>query len=152
MSDEASSGGRKMISEDTVAVLLMATGSVTITKAQYDMMSALDGTRTAASFQHSLRSVIKKAKEFKARVDDGEKFEAVEPAKKRAGSTVGATPPTTPKKPKATPKATPKSRGKKGKVIEDAPPTNDFENGVEFDKDINLNVGLKKEELEDDLV
>ncbi|KAJ4345368.1 uncharacterized protein N0V89_011498 [Didymosphaeria variabile] len=156
MSDEANSGGGKMVSEDTVAVLLMAMGSVSITKAQFNIMSSLDGTRTASSFEHAFRPITKKAKELKARVDNGETFEAVAPAKKRSGAVEGATPPTTPKKPKgtpkATPKATPKSRGKKGKVAAEAPPTNDFEKGVEFDKDIDLDFGLKKEELEDELI
>jgi hypothetical protein len=81
--DEANAGGGKMFSEDTVAVLLMALGSVSISTAQYAMMSSLDGTKTASSFQHSFRSVLKKAKELKARADNGEAFEPVAPAKKR---------------------------------------------------------------------
>lgn len=61
----------------------MALGSVSISTSQYAMMSSLDGTKTASSFQHSFRSVLKKAKDLKARVDAGESFEAVAPAKKR---------------------------------------------------------------------
>jgi hypothetical protein len=38
--------GQKMIPADCVSVLLMALGNTSITKAQYDMMSALDGSRT----------------------------------------------------------------------------------------------------------
>ncbi|KAL5423171.1 hypothetical protein PMIN04_004140 [Paraphaeosphaeria minitans] len=83
MSNDAVPGVGKMVSEDTVAVLLMAMGSTSITMAQYGIMSSLDGTRTASSFQHSFRSIIKKAKELQARVEAGETFEAVAPAKKR---------------------------------------------------------------------
>ncbi|KAF1969151.1 hypothetical protein BU23DRAFT_396215, partial [Bimuria novae-zelandiae CBS 107.79] len=75
--------GGKVFSEDTIAVLLMALGSVGIPSAQYEMMSSLDGTKTASSFQHAFRSVLKKAKDFKARVDAGETFKAVAPSKKR---------------------------------------------------------------------
>lgn len=72
--EDNAKGAGKMFSEDTVAVLLMALGSVSISSDQYKMMSALDGTKTASSFQHSCRSVLKKAKELKARVDNGEVF------------------------------------------------------------------------------
>lgn len=81
--NEANPGSGKMVSEDTVAVLLMAIGSTSITKAQYNIMSSLDGTRTASSFEHSFRSIVKKAKELQTRVDDGETFEPVAPTKKR---------------------------------------------------------------------
>lgn len=64
----------KQFSADCVAVLLMALGCQSISKAQFDMMSALDGTRTASSFEHEFRPVTKKAKELRARVDKGEKF------------------------------------------------------------------------------
>jgi hypothetical protein len=60
-------------------------------------------------------------------------------------------PPTTPKKSKTNPKSTPKSRGKKGKVATEAPPDKDL-NGLEFDEDIDLGGGFKKEELDDDLI
>lgn len=73
----------KMIPADCVSVLLMAIGSTSISKAQYDMMSALDGTRTASSFDHQFRSIIQKAKDLKVRVDNGEKFVPVMSAKKR---------------------------------------------------------------------
>lgn len=63
--EDNAKGAGKMFSEDTVAVLLMALGSVSISSDQYKMMSALDGTKTASSFQHSCRSVLKKAKELK---------------------------------------------------------------------------------------
>lgn len=73
----------KTFSENTVAVILMAVGTASISVAQYDMMSALDGQKTASSFQHQFRSVVQKAKELKQRVDDGETFAAVTPSKKR---------------------------------------------------------------------
>lgn len=72
-----------MISTDVVAVLLMATNNTTISKVQLDMMSALDGTRTASSFEHQFRDITAKAKEMKACVEKGENFEPVRPARKR---------------------------------------------------------------------
>jgi hypothetical protein len=78
-----STSTQKMVPADCVSVLLMALGSTTISKSQYDMMSALDGTRTASSFEHQFRSITAKAKDLKARVDNGEKFEPVRPANKR---------------------------------------------------------------------
>ena len=77
--------GTKVIPADCVSVLLMAIGNTTITKQQLNMMSALDGTRTAGSFEHQSRTIIAKAKDLKARVDDGEEFTPVAPAKKRGG-------------------------------------------------------------------
>ena len=66
--------GQKVVPADCVSVLLMALGSTTITKAQYEMMSALDGTRTASSFEHQFRTITAKAKELKARAEKGETF------------------------------------------------------------------------------
>jgi hypothetical protein len=83
MPPKASETGAKMVPADCVSVLLMAIGSTSISKAQYDMMSALDGTRTASSFEHQFRSIIQKAKELKQRADNGETFAAVAPSKKR---------------------------------------------------------------------
>ncbi|CAG5172075.1 uncharacterized protein ALTATR162_LOCUS7419 [Alternaria atra] len=114
--------GQKMVPADCVSVLLMALGSTTITRAQYDIMSALDGTRTASSFEHQFRTITAKAKELKARAENGETFQPVAPGNKR-----GQTTPATPKKRKnassgsddATPskkKATPKSRGKQSQT------------------------------------
>lgn len=80
-------GGQKTFTAETVAVLLLAVkgsgATPSISKQQYEMMSALDGTRTADSFQHQLRAVTAKARELQARLDGGEKFEAVKAAKKR---------------------------------------------------------------------
>jgi hypothetical protein len=80
---DSPAGGQKMIPADCVSVLLMALGSTGITRAQLDMMSALDGTRTASSFEHQFRSISAKAKELKKRIDDGEKFAPVQPGVKR---------------------------------------------------------------------
>jgi hypothetical protein len=76
-------GAQKMVPADCVSVLLMALGTTSISKAQYEMMSALDGTRTASSFEHQFRTITARAKELKARADQGEKFEPVAPASKR---------------------------------------------------------------------
>jgi hypothetical protein len=82
--DAAANAGRKMVLADCVSVLLMAVGNTTITKAQYNMMSAIDGTRTASSFEHQFRTITAKAKELKARVEDGEDFEPIPPTIKRS--------------------------------------------------------------------
>lgn len=78
-----SNGNQKMVPADCVSVLLMAIGNTSISKAQYEMMSALDGNRTASSFEHQFRSITSKAKELKKRVEDGEDFVPVPPTNKR---------------------------------------------------------------------
>jgi hypothetical protein len=102
----------KMFNVDVVAAVLMASGTTSLSMKQYEMMSALDGSRTASSFQHAFRAVLAKAKELKARVEDGETFEPVAPTPKR-GTASPATPKkrkngsdgdTTPAKKRATPK------------------------------------------------
>jgi hypothetical protein len=75
--------GQKMVPADCVSALLMALGSTTITRAQYDIMSALDGTRTASSFEHQFRTITAKAKEMKVRAENGETFQPVAPGNKR---------------------------------------------------------------------
>lgn len=75
MAKATADSGQKMIPADCVAVLLMSHPS--IAKDLYEMMSAVDGTRTASSFEHQFRSVIARAKELKKRVDDGETFSAI---------------------------------------------------------------------------
>ena len=75
MAKATADSGQKMIAADCVAVLLMSHPS--IAKDMYEMMSAVDGTRTASSFEHQFRSVIARAKELKKRVDDGETFSAI---------------------------------------------------------------------------
>ncbi|KAF1959202.1 hypothetical protein CC80DRAFT_545579 [Byssothecium circinans] len=125
--------GAKVVPADCVSVLLMAIGSTSISKAQYDMMSALDGTRTASSFEHQFRSITAKAKDLKTRVDSGETFVPVAPSKKRGAIDNTLTPPITPKKPKLTPKP----RAKKSKVmdrVESQSPSNDVGNFVKQEK------------------
>jgi hypothetical protein len=79
----ATENAQKVVPADCVSVLLMAIGSTTISKAQYEMMSALDGTRTASSFEHQFRTITAKAKELKARAEQGETFQPVAPSNKR---------------------------------------------------------------------
>ena len=74
---ESLAASQKMVPADVVSVLLIALGNTTITKEQLNMMSAIDGTRTASSFEHQFRSIIAKAKELKKRVEEGETFTAV---------------------------------------------------------------------------
>ncbi|KAF2682372.1 hypothetical protein K458DRAFT_57785 [Lentithecium fluviatile CBS 122367] len=83
MAKASSDSGTKMVPADCVSVLLIALGNTSISMAQYDMMSALDGTRTASAFQHQFRSITQKARELKQRVDSGETFAPVAPSKKR---------------------------------------------------------------------
>ncbi|KAH7076801.1 hypothetical protein BKA63DRAFT_290506 [Paraphoma chrysanthemicola] len=122
----------KMYSADVVAAVLTASGTTSLSTRQYEFMSALDGTRTASSFQHAFRAVLARAKELKTRIDNGEVFEPVQPFPKRGG-TSASTSPATPKKRKnasdedGTPskkKATAKSRPKKTADL----PTNDLGN------------------------
>lgn len=80
---DSPAGSQKLIPADCVSVLLMALGNITITREQLNMMSAVDGTRTASSFEHQFRSITAKAKELKRRVDHGEIFAPVAPAQKR---------------------------------------------------------------------
>lgn len=72
-----------MISADCVSVLLMTLGCTGITKAQLEMMSAVDGTRSTNSFEHQFRPIMAMAKELKKRVQDGEEFIPVQPGSKR---------------------------------------------------------------------
>lgn len=72
-----------MVPADCVSVLLMALGNTTISRQQLDMMSALDGTRTASSFEHQFRSIVAKAKELKTQVGGGEVFKPVPPGSQR---------------------------------------------------------------------
>ncbi|KAH7086998.1 hypothetical protein FB567DRAFT_56763 [Paraphoma chrysanthemicola] len=111
----------KMYSADVVAAVLTASGTTSLSMKQYELMSAMDGTRTASSFQHAFRAVLARAKELKTRIDNGEVFEPVQPISKRGG-TSATNSPATPKKRKNTSdedgtpskkKATAKSRPKK---------------------------------------
>ena len=59
--------------------------SITISKTHYELMSALDGKRTADAFQHQFRAVLARAKMLHEQRECGVPFEAVKPmAKGRA--------------------------------------------------------------------
>lgn len=81
-------GGQKIITADTVAVLLMALDRTSISKEQLNIMSALDGTRTPSSFEHQFRPIIAKTKELKKRIADGETFAPVIAEKRGVQSTI----------------------------------------------------------------
>lgn len=74
----------QMFSADVVAACLMASGVTSLSNKHYELMSALDGTRTASSFQHTFRAVLAKSKELKTRIDAGETFTPVPPGNKRS--------------------------------------------------------------------
>jgi hypothetical protein len=73
----------KTYSADVVAAVLMATGTTSLSMKHYEIMSSLDGVKTASAYQHDFRAVLAKAKELKTRVDNGEAFEPVTPSTKR---------------------------------------------------------------------
>jgi hypothetical protein len=80
------SAQKATFSAETVAVALLAKsggGPVTISDKQYEMMSALDGTRSKHSFQHQFRPVMKLVKELQKRREEGDKFESVVKGRKR---------------------------------------------------------------------
>lgn len=81
--NDPSGAAGKVFSADVVAALLMSFNVTSIGMKQYELMSALDGTKTASAFQHDFRSVLAKARDLKARTDKGEAFTAVQPGKKR---------------------------------------------------------------------
>ncbi|KAI4953721.1 hypothetical protein J4E91_002569 [Alternaria rosae] len=132
----------KVFTADVVAAVLCSTGTTSLSNKNYEMMSALDGVKTASGFQHDFRSVLAKAKELKARLESGEEFELVPPASKR-GQTTPATLKATSKKRKdmssgsedATPSkkktATPKSRGKKSQTPVEETVDEDFPDDAE---------------------
>ncbi|KAJ4400547.1 hypothetical protein N0V91_008589 [Didymella pomorum] len=153
---DSPAAGSKMISADVVSVLLMALGNTTITKDQLNMMSAIDGTRTASSYEHQLRSIVAKAKELKKRVDDGETFAAVA-APKRGGTAT----PATPKKrkgdgaddaPTKKLKPAPKSRAKKPQVEAAPTPKPADDDDVNLPDDMADFIKSEKQWEEDQLV
>lgn len=73
----------KTYSADVVAAVLMATGTTSLSMKHYEIISSLDGIKTASAFQHDFRAVLAKAKELKTRIDKGEVFEPVAPTTKR---------------------------------------------------------------------
>ncbi|KAJ4992085.1 hypothetical protein SVAN01_02406 [Stagonosporopsis vannaccii] len=76
----------KTYSTDVMAAVLYVTGTTSLSMKHYEMMSSLDGTKTASAFQHDFRSVLAKAKELQARAKRGEKFEPVQPSTKRGNN------------------------------------------------------------------
>ncbi|KAH5401912.1 hypothetical protein HBI47_192460 [Parastagonospora nodorum] len=142
-----SNAGQKTIPADCVSVLLMALDKTTITKAQYELMSALDGNRTASSFEHQFRSITAKAKELKSRVDNGEKFEAVAPANKRAAGSATASPATPRKRKGASDEdGTPskKKRASLKKKMASEEPSNDL-GGKGLDLPVDMDQFIKNE-------
>ncbi|KAF2850644.1 hypothetical protein T440DRAFT_507742 [Plenodomus tracheiphilus IPT5] len=89
---KADATAQKNILADCIAVLMATGGTTTITRAQYDMMSSVNGERTASSFEHQFRHIIAKSKELKQRLDNGENFTPVPPAKKGYGNSAPVTP------------------------------------------------------------
>ncbi|USP76913.1 hypothetical protein yc1106_04187 [Curvularia clavata] len=73
----AADKGEKMFSADVVAAVLYCTGTTSLSMKNYEMMSSLDGKKSAYGFQHDFRLVLAKAKELKARVEGGEDFKPV---------------------------------------------------------------------------
>ncbi|EUC44230.1 hypothetical protein COCMIDRAFT_98704 [Bipolaris oryzae ATCC 44560] len=87
MPPKATEKADKMFSADVVAAVLYSTGTTSLSMKNYEMMSSLDGKKSAYGFQHDFRSVIAKAKELKARVEGGEEFAPVASSAKRGPTT-----------------------------------------------------------------
>lgn len=69
---------------ETVAVLCCAIlDSNKTLGSYYQLMSAIDGTRTASSYEHKFRPVLKRAREIKAEKDKGAKLQPVPPQPKK---------------------------------------------------------------------
>jgi len=73
----------KTYSADVVAAVLVATGTTSLSMKHYELMSSLDGVKTASAFQHDFRPILAKAKELKALVGNGEAFKPVASSTKR---------------------------------------------------------------------
>ncbi|KAF2647612.1 hypothetical protein K491DRAFT_763591 [Lophiostoma macrostomum CBS 122681] len=135
--DTADKAATKSFTGDIVAALLMASGTTTISMKQYELMSSLDGKKSASAFQHDFRCVLAKAKELKAQVDSGEEFKAVDGGtkkgpKRKADDTIDAplTPPKTPKKAKAAPKPrTPAKKASAKKTMSPSPDSSELQGG-----------------------
>jgi len=91
------SAEQKNFSFETVAVLcaVLQSNGGTIGTAYYDLMSACDGKRTACSFQHEFRAVLKRAREIKDKMGEAGALKPVAPmpkggrSKKNGSSTSG---------------------------------------------------------------
>ncbi|KAF3001290.1 hypothetical protein E8E13_004564 [Curvularia kusanoi] len=148
-------GDQKMISADCVAVLLMSNPK--LSKAQYDMMSAVDGTRSASSFEHQFRSILAKAKDLKKRADDGEAFSPVAGAKRGTTTATPTTPASSKKRkgdgaddtPSKKPKAAAKPRGKKAQSSQIASPTLEDEDDDDLPADMADFIKAEKKWEED---
>lgn len=77
-------GQKKMMPADCFSAFMALSGLTSVTKAQLELMSHLDGVRTVDSYQHLFRSVVTKAKELRKRIDDGEAFEPVPSGSKKS--------------------------------------------------------------------
>ena len=80
----ASNSNKQNFSFDIVAALLliMRERGITISRTHYELMSALDGNRTADAFQHQFRAVMARAKGLHEQRENGVAFEAVKPMSK----------------------------------------------------------------------
>lgn len=83
---------------ETMAVVLYCVleSGVTLGDKHYQLMSALDGSRSANAFNHQFRKVKARAKELKQQADNGTKGET--PVKGRARGGGGKATPTSGKK------------------------------------------------------
>ena len=83
-SNDKNNSNKQTFSFDIVAALLLILRErgVTISRTHYELMSALDGHRTADAFQHQFRAVLARAKALHAQREDGVAFEAVKPMPK----------------------------------------------------------------------
>ncbi|KAF2836408.1 hypothetical protein M501DRAFT_939413 [Patellaria atrata CBS 101060] len=68
---------------DVVAALYMVAKEGSGLKGLYETLSAVDGTRTASSFEHQFRPIIKRANELAKEKAEGKVFEGVKPPNKR---------------------------------------------------------------------
>ena len=73
----------KMYSADFVAAVSAATSATSLSMKHYELMSSMDGVKTASAFQHDFRAILAELKELKALVDSGETFKPVAPSTKR---------------------------------------------------------------------
>ena len=83
-SSTTATGNKQTFSFDIVAALLLILRErgVTISRTHYELMSALDGNRTADAFQHQFRAVLARAKALHGQRENGVAFEAVKPMPK----------------------------------------------------------------------
>lgn len=92
ISNGSSSNSKQNFSFDIVAALLliMRERGITISRTHYELMSALDGNRTADAFQHQFRAVLARAKVLHEQREQGVEFEAVKPVSKGRSKGAGS--------------------------------------------------------------